>query len=149
MDATQEAIIDFAAQRAREVWDDKQQPYLLALLSPELKARDVDYKALLGPLKLREFLQSEGSGKVKLVFHPVQRAKIGIIPHDKEFSYDASVGDTDSAGELARSSLGVARPINARFVVMNFLQLLATLPKEEVEKVVIPASVLATLVKVR
>lgn len=149
MDATQEAIIDFAERRAREVWEDKQQPYLLALLSPELMARDVDYKAVLGPLKLKEFLQAEGVGKVKLVLHPTQRSKVGVIPHDIEFSFDATEYGLAGTAELARPSSGPARPLNARFVVMNFLQLLATLPKEEAEKVHIPTSVLAMLIKVR
>ena len=149
MDTNQEKIIDFAARRAGEVWRDMQRPYLLSLLSPELKAHDIDYKAVLGPLKLKEFLQSSGSGKLKLILHPTQRSKVGIIPYDKEFAYEATEIEPVTEAELVRSNPSFARPLNARFVVMNFLQLLATLPKDEAEKVHIPTSVLAMLIKAR
>ena len=149
MDSTREHIIEIAAQRALEVWTARQQPYLLALLGPDLKARGVDYKEVLRPLRLKEFLQSEGPAKVKLVLHPTQRAKIGIIPKDQDFSYDASVVVPTVTSELDRSTQGAVRPPTPRFVVMNFLQLVATLPKEEAEKVQIPTSVLAMLVKAR
>lgn len=147
MEQTQESIIDFAAQRAKEVWDEKHEPYLLALLSPELKSRNVDYKAVLGQVKLKELFLSQGTDKVKLVSHPTQRAKIWLIPHDKNFAYPAQQHVAATASEIAGFASVPSRSQSPRFIVMNFIQLLATLPKEEAEKVHIPASVLAMLIK--
>jgi len=152
MEATPELIVDFAAQRAREIWDAKQEPYLLALLGPELKAREIDYKAALGQIRLKEFFQSQGGNKVKLVSHPGHRSKIGLIPSNENFEYKVQDHANDAAAEVLNPpqvATNTPRTLKSRYIVLDFLQLLSSIPKEEAEKVQIPASVLAMLIKVR
>jgi hypothetical protein len=149
MEATTEAIIEYVARRASEVWEEKQQPYLLALLSPDLRANGVEYKAVLGPIKLKEFLQTQAADKVKLITHPTQKAKVGVIPNDKEFAYETSASTAGQPGSVTKDTSTSSRPQNARVVVLNFLQLLGTLSSEDLEGVQIPASVLVKLLSAR
>ena len=97
---------------------------------------------------MKEFIQSEGAGRVKVILHPSQRSKVGIIPHDQDFEF-SEIHTEDAASETERQPITSPRVHNSRFIVMNFLQLLATLPPEELAKVKIPTGVLAMLVKAK
>lgn len=143
---TSDFILSFAAKRAQEIWDKSGQPYLLAYLSPELSDIGINYKDVLGGQRLKEFVESAPE-RVKVVSHPVQKAKIGLIPPDKDFEYPlepkSATGKTNSTPASGERSKGGRR----RFIVSNFLELLSELDDDDAAQVQIPTSILTKLLR--
>ena len=148
MEKTADAILTFAAQCAQQAWDDKQQPYLLARLSPDLIKVGVNYKEVLGEQRLKDFLRS-APDRVKIVAHPSQKAKIGLIPSDKEFEYDVTTPPTDTKAPATSSPIEKGGGSRRRYIVTNFLQLLAELDDADAAQVQIPTHILTKLMRDR
>lgn len=145
MEHTQETLAEVIEKKTKKHWDDEQTPYLLADVVPDIVKEGFDYKQLISPLTLKQFTAGM-SGKVKVIQHPFLKAKVGLIPADKDFSYDQQ--PVISPKQAAKDEI-VARGNfrSNKFVVLNFLQALSALSDEDLEKVVIPATVLAKLLK--
>lgn len=145
MEITKETLAEVIEKKTREHWEDKQTPYLLADVVPDIVKEGFDYKALISPLSLKQFTAGMG-GKVKVIQHSYLKAKVGLIPADKDFSFDQQ--PVVSPKQAAKDEI-VARGNfrSNKYVVLNFLQALSALSDEDLEKVVIPASVLAKLLK--
>jgi hypothetical protein len=148
VEATAPAILEFAAQRAKESWDERQQPYLLARLSPDLAREGVDYKSVLGEVRLKDFFQSAGD-QIRLVIHPTQRTKIGLVPAGIEFEFAPAAAGAPSSGRSAEPMTDPLRASAARrrYIVSNFLGLLAELDDEDAAQVQIPTVVLTKLLR--
>jgi hypothetical protein len=148
MDTTPDAILAFAAERAQQAWDEKQEPYLLARLSPDLVKEGVNYKEVLGEQRLKDFVSSAPE-RLKIVLHPTQKARIGLIPPDKVFEYPILAAPTDTSAatpESPRERSGVAR---RRYIVASFLQLLSELDDGDAAQVQIPTHILTKLMRDR
>ena len=147
MDKTREAILEFAAGQAEREWNAKQHPYLLARLSPDLSAQGIDYKEVLGEMKLNEFVRTAGE-KIKVVSHPSQKSKIGLIPPDKDFEYpvESFVARASDAATSRIERSGVSR---RRYIVSNFLQLVSELDDADAAQVQIPTNILTRLMRDR
>lgn len=148
MDSTPNAIIEFAAKRVQEHWDAHQQPYLLSLLGPELLKEGVDYKAILGQQKLGDFIRGTPH-RIRVVTHPTQRAKIGLIPTNQAFEYAAVVQHTAPEAPAAPTSSHSGKRSRRWYIVSNFLQLVSELDDEDRVKVDIPTPILTKLMKDR
>lgn len=148
MEQTPDAILTFAAKLAQEAWDDNQQPYLLARLSPDLAAKGINYKDVLGDQRLKEFVQS-APDRIKVVAHPSQKAKIGLIPRDKDFEYDASPAPTERRRSTTPSFGARGSDLPPRSIVVNFLQLLSVLDDADAAQVQIPTHILTKLLRDR
>jgi hypothetical protein len=146
MDKTPEAIIAFARARAEAAWERDQQPYLLAFLSPDLTKEDVDYKEVLGGQRLKDFL-SAATAHIKLVFHPHQKSKIGIIPADKDYIFPVAAPDPAPVVEPKALSEERGGRSLRRYIVSQFLQLVADLDDEDAAQVQIPTHILAKLLR--
>lgn len=153
MDATADAIRDYAIQRTHEAWVEKQ-PYFLARLSPELQARGVNYKEVIGPRPLKRFLEEEAASHLRVVSHPLKRNMIGLIPAGEHYEFASQIinSEDESTGvrqvePLAHERAG--KKPNGRFIVMAFLDLLAELDPSDLDKVNLPTSILAKLVRRR
>lgn len=148
MDNTPDAILTFAAKCAQEAWDENQQPYLLARLSPDLAKEGINYKDVLGEQRLKDFVRSTPD-RLKVVSHPSQKSKIGLIPPDKDFEYEATPAmveaKTSSPTSLSERSGGSRR----RYIVSNFLQLLSELDDADAAQVQIPTHILTKLMRDR
>lgn len=146
MDKTPDAIIAFARSRAEAAWEKNQQPYLLALLSPELSKEGVDYKEVLGGQRLKDFLGA-AVAQIKLVSHPNQKSKIGIIPADKDYMFPVAAAEAAPvAAEKAPAEERSGRS-RRRYIVSQFLQLIAELDDGEAAQVQIPTHILAKLLR--
>ena len=85
---TPEELISFLSERSREEWEKNSFPYLLARVGPDLRDRGEDYRLIIGEDRtLKQFVAA--SDQLKLVQHPRQKAKIGIIPAQEEFEFPA------------------------------------------------------------
>lgn len=148
MDKTSDAILTFAAKCAQEAWDKDQQPYLLARLSPDLVREGINYKDVLGNQRLKDFLRS-APNRLKMVSHPSQKAKIGIIPPDKDFEYEVmpalAAAKASPPSPVSERSGGSRR----RYIISNFLQLLSELDDVDAAQVQIPTHILTKLMRDR
>jgi hypothetical protein len=130
----------FLRDRARETWDERQSPYYLSYVATDLKKLGVDYRELVGPLKLSQWAASSEVPDTVLVSHPTQRARIGFVPSDSGFEFDTA----EAASE------GESRPkgpnVRTRSLV-QFVQTLADLPEDAVADLSVPAKTLIALLQ--
>lgn len=143
---TKDNLIDIIEKKTREIWEDRKAPWLLSDVEPFLRKEGFSYKDLIAPLTLKKFAAGL-DGKVKVIQHSSRRARVGLIPPDKSYSFDTEVADPTSVAPVRETSSARSHSRNTKYVVLNFLQALSTLDEEDLEKVVIPTSVLAKLVK--
>ncbi len=133
---TEKELQEFLGKKAQEHWHESSGPYLLSQVHDDLKDEDSDYKSIIKDEKLKEFAKRTQAEKLyKLVEHPHQRAKVGIVPYDEEFSFPHD--QTDDAQGVHDSERGEA--------LFAFLRALSKLPKEDLDAVVIPTRVLVKL----
>src|SRR5690606_77635 len=127
---------------ADEVWEGDQKPLFLSNLPFRLKEKypDFDYKSVLGGGSLKEFiLKTGGSCGYKLIEHPDQWAKIAVAPDDVVYQFPQTSEHLD-CGPKNNESAGEKK-------VITLLKTLGKLPKEDLDKINIPISVLVNMVK--
>lgn len=137
MSFTPEELEEFLYQKAQEEWDKKSQPFFLAWVQPELEKISKDYKDAIPNQRLNEFV--EGAVSLKLVRHPTQFAKVGVIPSDKEFSFPISKKQAD----LPNSSSS-KMPLSESALV-SFVEAISKMPREELVDFKVPATLLVAL----
>ncbi|MFN3900848.1 MAG: hypothetical protein ACK4ML_10805 [Alishewanella aestuarii] len=116
-------------------WQSNNKPLLLSGLPKLLATECPSYQDILGDRSLKEFInQTHESADYKLVTHPQQKAKIGIIPKKESYTFS----DIDSSVYQSRG---------VKLATLNFLAALESLPPNEMDKVIIPTSVLIKLLK--
>jgi hypothetical protein len=121
---------------------DTGQPYLLSRIPPDLDG--LAYKDIVGEQTLKEFI--EGLSELRIVRHPTQKAKIGVVPASAEFSF----GDASDAAFAGRPIEGPQkRRSPASNALMSLLQALAHLEPEEVDTVHIPVRIMIKLAGIR
>lgn len=137
-------LIDFLGERAKVHWEKKGEPYLLSLVSPDLKSDRKTFKDAIGGGSLARWAEGTEQDQFKVVRHPVQKAKVGIIPGDK--TYDYPVDDLNEIGGGHRLLAEVSIKGRSRKpVVVRFLESLSRLDEEDLAKVQIPVSVIVKL----
>jgi hypothetical protein len=75
-------------QRTQEHWDKTGEPYLLSRLGPDLLSQEIDYPSIIKPYKMRPYIEFHMADVVKVISHPTQKQKIGIIPASKNYKFD-------------------------------------------------------------
>jgi len=148
VEPTEEGIIAFAVTQAEAAWAESRQPYLLARFSPDLLKEGVDYRTVLGERRLKDFLMGV-PGRIKVVFHPSQRAKIGLVPVGQEFEFPSETSSAQVSVTGLPHSSDRFRGSQRRHIVSQFLQLLSELDEAETTKVEIPTSILTKLMRDR
>jgi hypothetical protein len=144
LEATQENhFVGFLKRKADEFWQ-VEQPYLLSRVAPDAKAEKIDYRTILGDERLKMFVKRTGAtGGYRLVEHPIQKPKVGIVPADVQFSFPSD--GTHGAHPEHRS----ATVSDRERVVLAFLRALSNLTDDDLEAVSIPVRVLAKLLESR
>jgi hypothetical protein len=148
VEATPEGLAKFIVTRTKEHWEKFKQPYLLAYIPAELQPREIKYKEILGPGKtLKQFaaLLQDGSlsDELKVIIHPTQKAKVGLIPKTSNFVFE--VEPTVGPGPKSQDRPKKPRQPSQRFIVLQFLAALSRLSDEDLKTVNIPVNVLAKL----
>ncbi len=71
-----------------EMWNCHRRPLLLSQIPSQLKL-EKPVKEVLEGLSLKEYLDEliDGGAPIKYVRHPTQKAKIGLIPSEEDYSY--------------------------------------------------------------
>lgn len=142
MTADEKTFIAFLSNKTLETWGEGQRPYMLSSIAVDFKAVEGDYKEVIGQERLKVAVSrlSEGSD-FKVIEHPFQRAKIGLVPKDVEFEFQEI---TQVNGKSSDRGRGIEQRHRA---VLNFFKVLGELSPEDLDGVVIPARVLVKLLK--
>lgn len=139
-------FFNFISDRVNEHWAEKQEPLLLSSIPTLVTAGlGISYKDMTDGLSLKRFLLNEaqeGNVEVKVVYHPLIKALIGLIPKDQSYSFQQPALSSPAPGVAAPSSTGSA---GSEQVVRDFLALVARLPTQDAQKVIIPMEVLTQL----
>jgi len=134
---TPEDLETFLSRKAQEEWSKNSQPYFLALVQPELKKMDKDYKEAIPDQRLNEFVDQAKS--LKLVRHPTQFAKVGIIPSDKEFSF------SDDKRTPEPPIVPMNKRVASEAALVQFVDAISRMPKEDLVEFKVPATLLVSL----
>lgn len=116
-------------------------PILLSSLPPmlEKEVSGTSYRDLLEGKSIKKFITETGENSgYKLVEHPTQKAKIGLIPADANFEFPSNQDETKKERPAERKIENAA---------ITFFRALADLPDEDLEKISIPVSVIVKLLK--
>ena len=130
------ALVAFIADRAREAWELKSQPYFLSNLAPALKKAGYTYKDVTGNDGLAAWAEGVEQDQWRFVRHPEQKSKIGVVPAGHLFEFDTRE-EPRPADEPGRS--------RRKAVVIRFLEELRRLDQSDLDKVVLPVSVIVKL----
>lgn len=133
-----ESFKEFIRGRTLKTWEERRSPYYLSYVATDLKNEGVDYRQLIGPLKLGQWAFSTTIPDTRVVAHPSQKAKIGFVPKDVEFEYASDLAITSQPNDGSRH---LGRGL-VRFVVD-----LSKLPDEALDQFQIPARTLVALLK--
>jgi hypothetical protein len=145
IEPTPEGIAKFLIGRTNEHWGKNKEPYLLSYVTPELQALGINYKAILGPGTTLKQFAGTLADQLKIVVHPIHKAKVGLVPATSNFVFHAepTVGPIHAEDRPKKKP----RQPSQRFIVMQFLAALSRLSEEEIKSVNIPVSILARLME--
>ena len=124
----------------KSCWDSSAEPLLLSNLGPALKSSGIDYKAILLEQGLGNFI-SHDIPDLKIIKHPTQYAKIGVVPATADFSYETA----ESAPAKEPTEQDKLR--KSRRAFYGFIEAISELPPDEIEAVSIPTRVIVRLLE--
>jgi len=134
----QKRVVECVKTISDEHWRDQQSPILLSALAPRLETVYPGYREVLGVRTLKAFIKETGAAAgYELFEHPIQHARVGVAPVGASYEFPSEL-TTHSATIPARGT---------HESTLAFLRALATLPSGDLDKVVIPVSVLVKLLK--
>lgn len=133
----QKKLVTTVKAICEKYWAERNSPVLLSALPKILEGEVPNYRTVLGPRSLKVFIrETEDATGYKLIEHPTQRARVGVAPAAVNFAFPP---EQPSPKTIAAKS--------NKDATLAFFHALATLPDADLEKVVIPASVLVKLLK--
>lgn len=140
MTATEKMLGEFIENEAANAWSTKKTPYLLSALAPDFADGGHDYKSVIGGERLKSAVKRlSDSYKFKVVEHPSQKAKIGVIPKDEDFEF---TDDPDRNRPVSSSSTSTDQ---RQQKVLDFFEILGHLPPDSLDGIVIPTRTLVRL----
>lgn len=139
---TRDDLLDMISKIVEEHWAKNSRPLLTSSLGVMLKEKSIDYDAVLEGGVLGKFVEAN-SNSVKVVRHPSQSAKVGLIPERESYTFPE-----DGGGYPNPTSKDAAAPSpsdalkKSRGAFYSFVKHVSLLPKEEQDKIIIPTSVI-------
>ena len=131
-------ITDAIKEAVEEYWETNKKPFMLSNIPPILKDVNDNYKDVLGQSSLKQFIETNTTD-VKVVRHPKQKARIGLIPNSESFTYPEKEADF-----VAKEKIKIKNNENS---ATTLLDILSTLTEEELKNVSIPTSIFVKLYK--
>lgn len=124
-------------------WLENKEPILLSRLPLSLEEKDPNFREKLRAVSLKSFIEdTSDSCGYRLIKHPTQKAKIGVIPEGKDYSFPEE-------DKLNRNDIKKKPVKNKGNSAINLIELLSELPEDDLEKINIPLSVIVKLFKLR
>ncbi|WP_143850959.1 hypothetical protein [Brucella thiophenivorans] len=145
---SQETLIAFLNKKASEEWELRQQPYLLSLVPHEFNSDKSIYQEILAGERLKSFVKRTAhEAEYKLVEHPSQKAKVGIIPTATEFKWADSLSAHNESDIKITKKLKKIEAHPSKLIL--FLQSIADLKDEELDRMGVPLKVILRLAEMR
>ncbi len=136
---------NFIARRTVETWHTHERPYYLSFIATDMGKEGANYRSIIGPLRLRQWVTTTEIPGIKVVAHPVHKAKIGFIPEDKDFTFnDEAVSLPPMVPKLGDRQPKFSRN---RYRLLQFLDLLSELNDEELRDINIPIKTIVRILK--
>lgn len=132
---------EFLIERVKFHWETPKKVLLLADVPSELKEhKKLDYRNILGVKRLKAFAsETEEAGGYRLIQHPDQKAKLGLVPYDAVFEFPVSAEDKSAPKRKKHF------PSDTHQTTLNFLETVSALPEKDQAEIVIPARIVAKL----
>lgn len=132
---------EFLIGRVKFHWDSANNMLFLADIPTELREhKKLNYRDILGEKRLKAFAaETEGKDSYRLVQHPSQKAKLGLVPYEAEFEFSDNE-DNDIAQKRKEHF-----PHNVRQTTLEFLTIVNSLPETDQEEITIPTKIIAKL----
>ena len=138
----QQKLVQLLEEIAKNQWDNNQSPILLSNLPPLILSKNPNFKSELNGLSLKSFIsKEEASHAFKLIQHPEQKEKLGIIPKIRDYKFP------DSPIEPKQISDSIEKDKSSEKTLLDFLKLLKKLPSEDLHQIELPISILVKFVK--
>jgi hypothetical protein len=142
LEKTEADIITFLRAQADSSWKSAQEPFLLSQAPPGMKATGLDYRAILGDERLKAFVKrTEGPGGYRLVSHPSQKPKVGIVPAGENFEFQADDLGEGTERVPHRRTEGAQSDYSSRAIV----RALSRLSDDELDQIIIPTRIFVKL----
>lgn len=137
----EEQLKEFLIERVKFHWSSPKKVLLLADVPSELKEhKQQNYRDILGEKRLKAFVtEAQDTDGFKLIRHPNQKAKLGLVPYDAEFEFPDTVRDEPVSKRPKHL------PSNTRRTTLEFLSIVNSLTEKEQSEIVIPARIVAKL----
>ena len=140
MKQDEEWLKALVVRRTQETWEESQQPYYISFIATDSTKDSVDYREIISPLRLRQWAIASEIDGVKIVSHPIHKAKVGFIPSDKEYTFDDAKNP-----QVLRQMNSVVKKTTNRRSTLQFLEALSTLSDKELDEVSIPLKTIVHL----
>jgi hypothetical protein len=145
---TEAQLVSFLGQQAVAVWNADAKPYLLSMVTPDLKQQGLTYQGAIGDKTLAKWAETVEQDEFTVVRHPLHRANVGVIPFGEAYEFPRVAPRTPGLAiefDDDRRTEGSGRQRKA--VVVRFLETLTKLDPEDLDKIVLPVSVIVKLIK--
>lgn len=134
----QNTLVTALKEISDKYWAENNAPLLLSALPRMIEGKVPNYRSVLGSRTLKVFINETAEvGGYKLLEHPTQRVRVGVAPAAAQYEFPQ---------EAPRPPRTIAVKSNQE-ATLAFFRALATLPDADLDKVVIPGSVLVKLLK--
>lgn len=139
MSTTENDLITLISEKVIDKWKDKKEPYLLSSVGSDCKGI-IELKEVLNGIKLKEWVNLNLNRlSADILAHPTQKEKIGLIPKGEKYEYGIQTSSRSNKIHLKPTIK------TKKEVTIAFLSILADLPTEDADKIIIPTSVLSKL----
>jgi len=134
----EDGVSRFITDKVNQEWKEKGEPYLLSNAVTDFRKHG-DMKSVIGKTSLKSWILNKADSlNVKIVTHPVEKARIVVVPGDSEFSFQQERKTT-----LAKEK----KELSNREITMLFLGILGSLPQHDLDEIDIPVKIIAKLMR--
>ncbi|ENB7997086.1 hypothetical protein ABIW00_004414 [Escherichia coli] len=131
-------VCRFIQDKALQAWEGNGSPYLLSNAVTDFREYG-DMKSVIGNKSLKAWVSNkEDLLNVKVMTHPVAKARIVVVPKDSNFSFE-SAAKTSSANEK--------KELTNREITILFLEAIGSLPQHDLDEINIPVRIIAKLMR--
>ena len=129
---TEKELLQEITQKVSDFWSVNKSPFLVSQLGANHTKADIRV-ATKGIAIVRWIQENASKLKVKLIYHPTQKEKIGLIPANEVFEYENNTPKLTS-------------PSNEKELTLAFLEMLKTkCTPQELDQIEIPTKILVKL----
>jgi hypothetical protein len=141
---TEQELKEFLRKSVEEAWEARSEPYLLSFVANDLKKQNQDYRSAIPENeRLKSFAErvEQADHMFRVVRHPVQKAKVGLIPYDKEYAFPVQQSASGGGSEIGRS-----RTKNET-TLLAFFEALKDLPDDVLDDIHVPTKAIVLLLR--